>query len=205
MAALSEADAVTRVLENLGRVAGDQQLPSDAIIRRLDDEYRRLRRRLSAEFPTLYEGLSSVSTLTGSTTSFAKPTDCETVRVVEKQSGAYWTSLPVAPSLNRDEIGALCFYEQGANIVLTPAGSAPGSYRVFYVMAPASTVTTYDVPDGLEGIIVEKTSAWGRQRHDEDPTFHLQEAQRIWDEQYMALWNRYGSSGQPGLQVTRVW
>jgi hypothetical protein len=205
MAALSEADAVTRVLENLGRVAGDVQLPSTAIVHRLDDEYRRLRRRLSAEFPTIYEALSPVSTLTGSTTSFAKPTDCETVRVVEKQSGAQWTSIPVAPSLNRDEIGCLCFYEQGANIVLTPAGSASGSYRVYYVKAPATTVTTYDVPDGVEGIIIEETSAWARQRHNDDPTYHKQEAQRIWDEQYMALWNRYGSSGQPGLQVTRVW
>jgi hypothetical protein len=205
MAALSPTDAVTRVLENLGRVAGDQQLPSDAIIRRLDDEYRRLRRRLSAEFPSLYEALSSTSVLTGSTTSFAKPTDCETVRVCEKQSGAYWTSLPVAPSLNRDEIGACCFYEQGANIVITPLGAAPGSYRLYYIKAPAATVTTYDVPDGLEGIIIEETSAWARQRHNEDPMFHKQAAKQIWDDQYMALWNRCGSSGQPGLQITRVW
>ena len=205
MAALSPTDAVQRVLDNLGRVLGDVQLPADAIIRRLDDEYRRRRRRLSAEFPTIYEALSPVSTLTGSTTSFAKPTDCETVRVVEKQSGAYWTSIPVAPSLNRDEIGCLCFYEQGGNIVLTPFASAPGSYRVYYVMAPPAVVTTYDVPDGLEGIIVEETSAWARQRHNDEPTFHKEQAKQIWDDQYMALWNRYGSSGQPGMQITRIW
>ena len=205
MAALAPTDAVQRVLDNLGRVSGDQQLPSDAIIRRLDDEYRRLRRCLSGEFPTIYEALSPVSTLVGSITSFAKPSDCETVRVCEKQSGAYWTSVPVAPSLNRDEIGALCFYEQGANIVITPSASAPGSYRLYYLMSPPTTVTTYDVPNGLEGIIIEETSAWARQRHNEDPTFHKQAAQQIWTEQYMALWNRYGSSGQPGLQITRVW
>ena len=205
MAALSEANAVVRVLENVGRVSGDVQCPADAITRRLDDEYRRLRRRLSAEFPTLYEALSSTFTLTGSTTTFAKPTDCETVRVVEKQSGAYWTSIPVAPSLNRDEIAALCFYEQGVNIVLTPAGSAPGSYRCYYVKSPAATITTYDVPDGLEGIIIEEASAWARQRHNEDPSYHKACAKQIWDDQYMALWNRYGPSGQPGLQVTRVW
>lgn len=204
MAALAPTDLVIRVLENIGRVSGDRQCPSAAIIRRGDDEYRRLRRRLSAEFPTIYEKLSSSTTLTTLTT-IAKPTDCETIRVMEKQSGAYWTSLPLAPSLNRDEIGCLAFYEEGANVVIVPSGSAPGTYRMFYIAAPASTVTTYDVPDGMEGIIIEEVSAWARQRHEEDPSYHKSCAKQIWDDQYMALWNRYGSHGATGLQVTRVW
>lgn len=201
MAALSEANAVIRVLDNVGRVSGDQQLPSDAIIRRLDDEYRRLRRRLSDEFPSLYEARSSNLTIATGASSFAKPTDCEKVQVVQRQVGSDWPSLPVAPSVNRDEMSCLCFYEQGANIVIAPALSAPGVYRCYYIKAPATTVTTYDVPDGLEGIIIEETSAWARQRHNEDPSYHKAIAKQIWDEQYMALWDRYGPSGRPGLQV----
>ena len=205
MAALTPADAVTRVLENVGRVDGDQSIPSDAILRRLDDEYRRLRRRLSAEFPTLYEATSGSLTVASGASSFAKPVDCETVRVVEKKAGERWGSIPVAPSLNRDEVNGLCFYEQGANIVLAPDASAPGVYRVHYIKIPTATVTTYEVPDGVEGIIIEMASAWARQRHDEDPSYHRAEAQRIWDEQYMGLWNRYGSNGLPGMQITRGW
>jgi hypothetical protein len=201
MAALSEANAVIRVLENVGRVSGDQQLPSDAIIRRLDDEYRRLRRRLSDEFPSLYEARSGNLTIAAGASSFAKPTLCEKVLVVQKQVGSEWPSLPVAPSLNRDEVAYLCFYEQGANIVISPLLSAPGTYRCYYIQAPAASVTAYDVPDGLEGIIIEEASAWARQRHDEDPTYHKMEARRIWDEQYMSLWDRYGPSGRPGLNV----
>ena len=204
MASLAPSDLVIRVLENVGRVSGDQQCPSDAIMRRGDDEYRRLRRRLSAEFPTLYEKLSTPTTLT-TATSFAKPTDCETIRVMEKQSGAYWTSVPVAPSLNRDEIGCLAFYEEGANVVIVPTASAPGTYRMFYISTPAATITTYDVPDGVEGIIIEEVSAWARQRHEEDPSYHKAAAKQIWDDQYMALWNRYGSHGMSGLQITRIW
>ena len=206
MAALSEANAVIRVLEAIGRVSGDKQCPSDAITRRLDDEYRRLRRRLSAEFPTLYEKLSSTTTLTGSTTTITKPTDCETIRVVEKQtSNGSWYPIGVSASLNRDEMSGVTFYEIGANIQIVPTSGAPGSYRIFYLATPAATVTTYDVPDGLEGIIIEETCAWARVRHDEDPTPHKLNSKQIWDEAWMGLWNRYGSHGQSGLNVTRDW
>ena len=208
MAALTPTTATQRVLENIGRVVGDAACPADAIQRRLDDEYRRLRRKLSAEFPTLYETVSATTTLTGSTVTITKPSDCDAVRVVEKQAGALWTSLVVLPSLNRDEGACLGFYEQGGlggNIIIAPTASAPGTYRMYYDKVPPATITTYELPDGLEGIILEETSAWGRQRHDEDPTYHKAAAKQIWDDAYMGLWNRYGSHGQSGLQITRVW
>lgn len=205
MAALTPSDATLRVLENIGRVSGDRQCPAEAIVRRLDDEYRRLRRRLSAEFPSIYEKLSSNFTLTSSVNYFAKPTDCEHVRVVQRQAGNYWTSLVVAPSLNRDETGGLCFFELDGNIYVVPVLSAAGVYRCYYLAKPADTVTTYDVPDGLEGILIEEVSAWARQRHEEDPSYHKAAAKQIWDDAYMGLWNRYGSHGQSALQITRVW
>lgn len=204
MAALSPTDAVLRVLEALGRVSGDTQLPADAIIRRQDDEYRRLRRRLASEFPTIYETLAAPFTVAAGASSFTKATDCETIRVLEKQTGsATWYPLDVAASLNRDEAGRLSFYEVGSTIYITPAPSAPGTYRYFYLAMPPTTVTTYDVPNGLEGIIIEETAAWARVRHDEDPTPHKLNARQIWDDAYMGLYNRYGSHGQSGLNQTR--
>lgn len=204
MATLTPTDAVLRVLENVGRVSGDAQLPSATIQRRLDDEYRTLRRRLSEEFPTLYEAVSSSTTLTSATT-IAKPTDCEAIRLLEKQIGSTWFPIAVASSLNRDEFGMLAFYEIGANVQITPTEGAPGTYRFIYIKSPATTITTYDVPDGLERIIIEETSAWARQRHNEMEfvSYHKAEAKRIWDDNYMGLWRRYGSHGRSVLNETR--
>jgi len=204
MAALSEANAVIRVLDAIGRVSGDTQFPSTVIIRKLDDVYRRLRRRLSAEFPTIYEKVSS--NIVSTTGLLPKPSDCESIRVVEKQSGGNWYPISVAPSLNRSTVAGVSFYEIGANLQVVPPSCAGGTYRIFYIAAPAATVTTYDVPDGLEGIIIEETAAMGRQRHNEleQVGYHLKEAERIWDEAYMGLWHRYGSHGRSGLNQTRA-
>lgn len=204
MAALSTTDLVTRVLDNVGRVSGDEQLPSASILRKADDVYRQLRRRISAEFPSIYEKVSAETTLT-STSYIAKPSDCETVRVVERKSGSSWFPLNVSASLNRSGASALSFYEQGANIQIVPTTCAAGIYRIHYSATPAASVTTYEVPDGLERIIVEETSAWARQRHNEveQMAYHMAEAVKIWDDAYMGLWNRYGSHGKSGLNRVR--
>jgi hypothetical protein len=204
MAALSPTDAVQRVLENVGRVVGDAQCPAAAIQRVLDDEYRVLRRKLSAEFPTIYEALSTTFVLT-TTSTITKPTDCETIRVVEKQAGSGWYPLDVASSLNRDQQGRLSFYEFGAILQIVPEASAAGSYRIFYEPSPPTVITTYQVPDGMERILIELASVWARQRHDEDEKCarHEAKAKQIWDDCYMGLWNRYGSHGRSGLQETR--
>jgi hypothetical protein len=204
MAALSPANLVIRALENVGRVSGDEQCPADVIERRANDEYRSLRRRLSAEFPTLYEALSSETTLT-TTAVIAKPTDCETVRLVERKSGNQWFPLEVAQSYSRSYPDGLSFYERGADLIITPTELAPGVYRVHYVKTPASPIVTYDVPDGLETIIVELVSAWIRQRQNEveQVNYHLAQAKRIWDENYSALRRRYGSHSASALKRER--
>lgn len=204
MAALTPANLIVRVLENVGRVSGDAQCPSTAIERRADDEYRTLRRRLSAEFPSLYEALSGETTLT-TTASIAKPTDCETVRLVERNSGDNWFPIEAAQSYERSLPGVVSFYERGADLIITPTTSAPGVYRIHYVKAPATVITTYDVPDGLETIIVELVSAWARQRHNEvdQVKHHMDEAARIWSENYSALKRRYGSHSRSALKRER--
>jgi hypothetical protein len=124
--------------------------------------------------------------------------------VLEKQYGDQWTPIGVLPSLNRDDSLELGFYEMGSVFKITPLQDAPGTYRMFYTQAVADGYATYDVPTGLEDIIVEEVAAWARQRHDENPKYHQDEAKRIWDEMYMTLWNRYGSHSGSGMNIARM-
>lgn len=351
--ALTPADAIVRVQDNTGRASTDQQCPSAVISRRLDTEYKLLRRRVAAEFPEFYEKTTTVNVatgvagsvymtvtlvgknfsqlsdpgghgntfgfkvyltlddatiiendvgfwLTGPTSSsvdgngvglvyaygatastfslalpagitvgkgvvgtsvvvtsaaaatgltsatltlkrtggtaaelgtvdlkvaatttttgidlycdpnytgaswIAKPSDYESLRLLEKQTNnGYWMPVEIYPSLNRHEATGVSFYEQGQRLVLFPETEATGTYRITYLTKPVSGYTTYDLPDGLEQIIVEETSAFVRQRHEEDPSYHKAIAKQIWDDQYMSLWNRYGSHGRSGLNITR--
>lgn len=199
MAALTVAEARTRVLEAIGRVDGDEQCPAAAIDRRIDTVFRRLRRRLAFEFPSLYEAVSTAQTITDDEVD--KPDNFEALRVLEKQDGSSWVPLGVLPSLNREDSLDLAFYELGSVFKITPTADAPGTYRMFYTTAPAAGYTTMDLPLGLEDIVIEETAAWACSRHNEDPSFHQAEARRIWDEQYMPLWNRYGSHSASGMNL----
>lgn len=206
MASLSPDDAVLRVLDNLGRESGDLQFGEAVIKRRLDDEYRRLRVRLAADFPSFYEKVSAETTVTSGNT-ITKPTDCESVRVLERKCGSGWTPVTLTNSLNRSEFIGPAFYEMGGTVYLTPPENAPGTYRIFYTSTPPAVITTYDLPDGLEGIIIEEVSAFGRQRHNEMEQYNLHkaEAKRIWEDAWMPLWKRAnsGSHGKSALKIVR--
>ena len=203
MAALTVAQARTEVLEAIGRVDGDTQCPATAIDKRIDTAFRRLRRRLAFEFPSLYEAVSTPETITADVLS--KPADFEAVRVIEKQYGTFWVTLGALPSLNRDDCQELAFYELGSVFKITPITQAPGTYRMFYTTAPASNYTTMDLPLGLEDIVIAEVAAWASERHEErERTDDLRkEAKRIWDEQYMTLWNRFGSHSNSGMNIAR--
>jgi len=196
--ATTVTDAILRVLEAIGRVSGDTACPSSAITSRLDAEYRRLRRRVAAEFPTIYEKTSTSETLTTGVY-LTRPTDCEIIRVLEKQSGNSWVPISVAPSLNRNEWGSISFYVQGEKVYIVPTSVAPGTYRFHYTEEPASGYTSMYLPAGLEDIVIEETAAWARVRHEEDPAPHKMAARQLWDDAYMGLWQAYGSHGRSGL------
>lgn len=206
MASLALADAVTRVLDALGREASDAQFPSTVIERKLIAEYRILRRRLAADFPALYERLSSETTLT-TTTTITKPTGCGSVRVLEKKSGSGWYPVPLTNSLNRSETIGLAFYEMGDTIYITPASTAPGTYRIFYTEEPGATVTALDLPYGLEEVVIQEVAAFGRDRHNEVEhiRFHKDEARRIWDDAWMPLWKQAnsGSHARSAMKIVR--
>ena len=133
-----------------------------------------------------------------------EPADFESLRLLERLTGnGQWMPVASSSSLNRRESLNISFYEQGRFLMLSPDSEAPGQYRLTYESKVPDGYTYYDLPDGFEQIIIEETSAFVRQRHEEDPTYHKREAQRIWDDQYMSLWNRYGSHGRSGLNITR--
>lgn len=203
MAQITATEAATRVLEAIGRVSGDTACPAAAIAKRIDTEYRRLRRRLAFEFPSMYEGVSTAETITDD--EVAKPTDFEALQVLQRQNGSSWETLGALPSLNREDSLEMAFFEMGAVFKITPATNAPGTYRMYYTKAPAEGYTTLDVPLGLEDILIEEVAAWACSRHSEtERDYHKGEAKRIWDESYMALWDRYGAHSRSGLNQARL-
>ena len=203
IALMSPANAVLAVRYGTAHDA-DTQTTDAQITAELDRAYRRLRRRINAAFPTIYEKVSSALTVTSPGYTLTKPVDCEHVNVLEKQNQAgYWDFIDVQPSLDRSMAALLSFYEQGGSLILDPASLAPGSYRIHYSAAVVDGYSTFDLPDGLTEILIEEVSAWVRQRHDEDPSFHLMRARQIWDENWMPLKKRYGSHGRSYLQITR--
>ena len=133
-----------------------------------------------------------------------EPADFESLRLLERLTGnGQWMPVASSSSLNRRESLNISFYEQGRFLMLSPDSEAPGQYRLTYESRVPETYTYYDLPAGFEQIIIEEASAFVRQRHEEDPTYHKREGQRIWDDQYMSLWNRFGSHGRSGLNITR--
>jgi hypothetical protein len=201
MAVLTVAEATTRVYEAIGRVDGDEACPAAAVAKRIDTEYRRLHRRCSFEFPSLYESVSGPTVITADV--LTKPTDFEALHVLQKQDGGGWTALGALPSLNREDSMELGFFEMGDTFKITPVANAPGTYRMYYATGPGATYTTMDLPIGLEDIVIELVAVWACRRHSEEAQYHAEEAKRIWDEQYMALWNRYGAHSRSGLNVAR--
>ncbi len=187
----------------------DTQDTDAQLLVKITQEYQRLRRWLCTFVPNLYETSATITVAAGAS-SIAKTglTNFERLRRVERQqgsaSGTYYP-ISIADTLNANQARTLCAYEQGAYILLAPTSSAPGTYRVTFVTGTGTVAagTTLDVPDGLEDVIVERCAAWVRQRHDEDPSYHIRAADEILKEQRQLLRGRYGTHAVPGLNTTR--
>lgn len=182
----------------------DTQTTDTQITGQLDRSLKRLRRRLSAAFPSIFETVSASIVVAAGASTITKPVDCEHVTVLEKQNASgYWDFLDVNSSLNRSAAATLSFYERDGSIILDPAYLAAGTYRIHYSQALVDGYTSIDLPAGLEEIVIEEVCAWVRQRHEEDPSYHLMRARQVWDENWMPLKKRYGAHGRSSLQITR--
>jgi hypothetical protein len=165
----------------------DLQVTDAQITAELDREYRRVRRWLASFVPSLYQAEASFVVAAGSS-AIAKPVDFDRVLTLEREMGqGVYVPLALRPQLHA---------HSGRQI------DCSGTYRLTYVQRPVDGYTTYDVPDGAEDIMIQIVAAWVRQRHDEDPSFHMQRAEQLKNELRPVLKMRYGAHPRCLLQTT---
>ena len=170
----------------------DTQTTDAQITAELDREYRRTRRWLSSFLPELYS-TSTTSTLTSSQSgaTIAKPTNYDrVVRMEYEFPTGNWVPLAMRPMLH-----ASSWWLRDVS----------GTYRLTYVYRPVDGYTSLDVPDGCEDLILEPVKAWIRQRHDEDPSFHIARRQQLEKEIRASLGMRYGAHGRSLLGSAQWW
>lgn len=171
----------------------DQQTTDAQITAELDREYKRVRRWLSTFLPELYSTTATPSVLSGvmSGATIAKPSDYERViRLEFEYPTGNWVPLAMRPMLH----GSSWFQRD-----------VSGTYRLTYVQRPVAGYTTYDVPDGCEDLILEPVKAWVRQRHDEDPSFHIGRRSQLEKQLRADLAMRYGAHGRSILGGAQFW
>lgn len=173
----------------------DTQTTDTQITAELDREYRRVRRWLSTFAPTLYQKTQDYTIAAGSTTpetsKVQKPSDFERIVRFEQQfSQGYWQPLAVRPVLVASEG------------VRRDVG---GTYKLTYIAKPVDGYTAFDVPEGVEDVIVTWVSAWVRDRHDEDPSFKLAQYEKLKRDAQVSLTMRYGAHPVSALQNQSAW
>lgn len=163
----------------------DEQVSDSMIEEELDQEYRNLRRFISQFAPSIYQ-TTALFTLVSPTATITKPDDFERLVRMEFQfSQGCWEPLAMRPTL-----------AQSQGIVV----DVSGSYQLTYVTRPEDGYTEYDLPEGANRILVHTVSAWVRQRHEEDPTWHEAKAERMKQELRRDLVMRTGAHPQSALQ-----
>ena len=200
------SDAITKVRAGTLHDA-DTQVTDDQLTTVIADEYRRVRRWLCDHAPTLTSAVSGSLTVAAGASSIAKTslTSYEKLIRIERQEGGDWIPIGVADPLMASLPTTLVCEETPTTFELTPTAMAPGVYRVKYrqgAAASITTATTLDLPAGLEDVVIERSCAWVRQRHNEMDhiAYHEKRADRALEDAARNLKGRYGAMGQPGLR-----
>ena len=173
----------------------DTQTTGTQITAELDREYRRVRRWLSTFVPSLYQKTQDYTIAAGSTTAalskLTKPVDFERIIRLEQQfSQGYMQPLAVRPALMASE---------------GTRRDTAGTYLLTYVARPVDGYTAFDVPDGVEDIIISIVAGWVRQRHNEDPSYHMARAEQMKREAQVSLVMRYGAHPVSAFQNQSGW
>lgn len=194
MAQITVANAIVAVKSATAH-DNDTQTTDTQITAELDREYRRVRRWLASFLPSLYQKTQDYTINPGSTTpetsKVQKPSDYERIIRFEQQfSQGYWQPLAVRPVLMASE---------GVR------RDVAGSYRLTYSAKPVDGYTSFDLPEGVEDVLIGYVSAWVRQRHNEDPTFHLARAEQMKREAQVSLVMRYGAHPVSAHQNQSGW
>lgn len=205
MAVLTVAQAITAIRTSSNH-DDDDQTDTAQITAKLDLLYKQLLRRLKAFVPNLFESVTTPTIASSASPQFAKPANTESVQKVERLiSGTQYDAIEAGDPLNYRNTSVLNWYEQAGNIIISPAELAVGGYRVTALLGVVAGYTSLTlVPEGMEDILIEQCAAFVRQRHDESPAVHMEEATRIWKEQIPPLIRRHGAHPRPGLSRLRV-
>ena len=177
----------------------DSQYDDTMLDRWLFLSYQKLYRRVSAAVPGLFTTTSSNIAVT-SNQLLAKPTRFKSPERIEVLINGQWLSVPHASKTHPEQDGYLGWSEQGSNFVITPAGAAPGTYRIVYVQGPHATAfQPTEVTEGFEDVIVQWSAAKARGRM-EEANQHQKAGDAALAEQLAALKaGRRGSAPEPGM------
>lgn len=186
----------------------DTQFTDAQLLVRLGLEYQRLRRWLCTYAPALCKSTSIITIAAGaSTIAKSSLTNFERLWSAERESGTNYYLLSVAgASLPATSYSALTIEEFPSYFQVRPDLSAPGNYRMIWLAGVSGTVigaTTFDVPGGLEQVLIERAAAWARQRHNDAYTYHLNTAEMLLKEQRPLLQQRYGIMPVSAFIATR--
>lgn len=195
----------------------DTQFTDTQLYLVLGAEWLRLRRWLEGVVPSLCR-FSGSFTVTSPATGILKSaiTNFDKIEKVEKEvsSSIKYPLKSMPPGASGAMLVDECFSEEALSIDIYPSTQAPGTYTVTYLTANNGTViagtdvnvmtaAVSGVPLGLEQVMVHRTAAWARQRHDEAVVYHQLEAKNILDEYLAAHGNRNGQSTSHGMIFTR--
>lgn len=220
--------AITHIRNRTGHDVDGQVNDTTMLLPWIEQEARRLRRRLSQAVPEPFITVSGIITVAlGEVIELAADVNPEFERLwsVEKRvSGSNasstsgenaWSELPVyvegSPFLG--------YREEGAYMRFYPESLAAGDYRVKYIggLQPAALTTgsnlngtpsgtVVGLPLGLEDVVIERVCALVSTRvPGDDPAPHYAEADRIWKEQLPSLKKRYGRSVKQGFRSVKEW
>jgi hypothetical protein len=178
-------------------------------------QYYLLRQKLADVCPTLYNVQLSFTVAAGASSYTITPAGgAETflkVRKLERQDttqNSYWNEVGVANPLDPEAIPDgldWAFLERSGVLDIYPSLSAPGTYRLTYIGAPAALTgsATIALPTVLEETLVQRIAARVRIRLREDPGPHLALAAESEKEAWAWLAKRYGIHPQGLIQERR--
>lgn len=209
------SDVVTQARDNTLHDA-DTQVTDAQILRHAVKEYQRLRRWLCLTAPNLCQVTVSAQAVASPSCQLTKSAlvsavgggsthTVERIRRIEVLVGDLYQPIRAAGPLEGQYSPYIWWEEFPTYLQFGPASAAAGTYQVTYTKGPPaaadiSTSTVVDLPLGVDDALVEYVSAWIRQRHNEDPKYHLGIASDIIATATSLLRNRTGEHGQSALK-----
>jgi hypothetical protein len=182
----------------------NDQLRDDCLI----DEYRRLRVWLCTYVPALCEAVASGIVVSGGAGVIPKASlpNFERLTRVERLEGSAYVPIHVEAGLLADVPRFLSVREQPAQLLISPAQNADGTYQVVYSSGAPADINDddeIDLPHILCQVLVERGCAWVCARHSGDRErlpYHEKREAALMLEALPTLVHRYGDHGESALR-----